>query len=444
MDLLTDNGSGERVTPRPSVLILSFEYPPKAGAGVHVFELATGLSRAGFEVTIVAPTTGPAGTLREQNLTVHLVAPSAETCARVAHLSTVQGVLALHDDLLGRVHSLISEEGLRPNVIHCHDWYTYKIARTIGQLLGVPVIGTVHSTSEPIVRWWGELPDPEVVEQEAALYRNADALIMVSRSMRDIIKGVYRLSDERMRVIHNGFDPTPFMRQSFNPKSVSKLRQTVSRSDEKIIIYAGRLTLQKGLGALLASATRVIEQHPKACYLLVGEPDSRNSAQMIEQLLQQYPQLRTKVKMLGRVARKQLAMLYQVADVAVIPSVYEPFGYAAIEALSACVPVIATAVGGLTEIIEHGKSGLLVPVRPHDARPHEVDVEELTAAQLMLLSDQGTARRIGEGGRDRVLEQFTLERMIQATMQLYSDVLSRFHRPPVKDLSLPAQRLATN
>ena len=329
-------------------------------------------------------------------------------------------------DLIDRGQSLILGEGARPDLIHCHDWFSFPAACALGEQFGIPVVGTIHILNDPIVQRWGELPDPDVRRQERELYSKVDAVITVSRSMRDITRSFYQLPDDRVHAVHNGFDLRPFMEPSLKPEEVGRLRKSVAAPDEKIVIFAGRLTPQKGISALFASAERVIAQHPKVRYLIIGEPDSKGAGEMVDRLTGQFSHLRAKVKLLGKVPRKQLAMLYQVANLAVVPSVYEPFGYAAIEAMAAGVPVVATRAGGLMEIIEDGLTGLLIPVHANDAGLHRVDVEELAAAQVRLLQDEALAQRISQSGRQRVAAAFSLEAMTEATLRVYEQTIASY------------------
>ena len=410
---------------KPEVLILSIEYPPKAGAGTHVFELANGLVQAGWNVSVLAPTSGEQVTRTNSRVKEILVRPSAATCASAAHLSRVQGVLAVNDDLIEQGGKFLDQQAARPALIHCHDWYVYPAAKALSQRFAIPVVGTAHSTSEPIVRWWGQLPDAEVVQQEKALYCNADALITVSHSMGQIIQKAHNLPAGRISIVHNGLDVAPFMNPLAKGEALAKMRQTVAASDEKIILYAGRLTPQKGISALFASASRVIKEMPRAKYLIAGEADSLESAGMLKSLTAAHPDLRGSMKLLGRLSRKQLALLYQVVDLAVVPSIYEPFGYAAIEAMAAGVPVIATTGGGFLEIIEHGKTGLLVSVRENGDGAHTVDLDELIAAQLRLLGDAVSARELGRAGQQHAVTTFNVERMVQSTVAVYQRTIQR-------------------
>jgi glycosyltransferase involved in cell wall biosynthesis len=407
------------------IMILSTEYPPvthQGGLGTHVYELAQGLSRLGCQVTILAYTPNTPTKLHQSNCVVHFLSP-VDSCPETIQPSLVQRILTFNDDLVRQGKTLISENNQRPHIIHFHDWFTFSAAHALGQMFDIPVVGTIHMLQEPIVRYWGITPNEEVVQVEKELFQRADLLITVSQSLRQIIQTTHQTPDHQIRVIYNGMNPQPFVNPSLSPSAINKLRRTITQTNEKIILYAGRLNPQKGILALIDSASLVIEQFSNVCYLIVGEIDSLEFLQTIRNRLQLYPVLAGKVKMLGKLSRKKLATLYKIADIAVVPSIYEPFGYAALEAMAAGVPVVASCIGGLTEILQHGQSGVLVPVHLHDSGMYLVDVEKLASAQLQLLQNEAMARQIGKRGQQHVLNTFNLEDMVQATLQVYKEVV---------------------
>jgi starch synthase len=412
------------------IMILTVEHTPETGGGMgtHVLELARGLGQAGCQASVLAYTPGASTTWREGNVTIQLIAPSKATLSGGAQSSIAGGILAFNNDLLAQAETLILEHQQRPDIIHFHEWFTFSAARQLRARFGLPTVGTIHLLHKPLVSWWGERTDAEIVEQEKGMFQEADALITVSHSMQAICQATHHLPPGRLRVVYNGMDPQPFVNQAFKPEAIARLRQTVSQSNEKVVLFAGRLSPQKGISALFAAAAQVIAEIPAVRYLLVGETVSHQFAQTVRSLTEQHPQLGDKVKLLGKIPRQQLAALYQVADVALVPSLYEPFGYAAIEAMAAGVPVVATQVGGLAEIIEHGENGLLVPVHSNGSGPRQVDVAELAAAQIRLLKDQRLAKRLGQAGQQRVLHKFTLEKMTQATINVYQHTISNFQR----------------
>ena len=413
------------------VLILSSEYPPSiiGGLGTHVSELATGLGRAGCQVTLVALTTHKPEVVRDSNVTAHLIPRSSTSdvlAKRNAHVHPgMVEVMSFNADLVKLGLSLFDRNLCDPDLIHCHDWLTYPAADELRRSLNVPVVSTVHVLNYPIFGYWGFNVPEEIVDIERELCRNSDGLITVSESMKGIISATHGVSDDRIDVVHNGLDWRRFAGSGLTADQRKRLRERVAADDEQIIVFAGRLTAQKGVRALLKSAELVIEEHKSVKYLIAGEADSLHSSQMVEEMIRGQRAMSERMKLLGRVERKQLGMIYQVADIAVVPSIYEPFGYAAVEAMAIGVAVIVTGVGGLNEIVEQERSGLKVEVKDEGGGRKEVDVEGLARAQVRLLREEETRKRIGEEGQRRVKEMFNVERMVDRTLLVYRKVITR-------------------
>lgn len=421
-----------------NVLMVSPEYPPymsEGGLGTHVAELARGHVRRGCRVTVLAPTSGAAAIHQDGEITIHLFCLSG--LARDPSISNFIKETKKQAAEFGR--ALLDGGGALPDLIHCHDWTSIAAARELGGLLGRPVVGTVHLLQHPLYAWWGVTASPDVVTQERDLCCESDALITVSKSMCAVVRHTYQIPEERIRVVYNGLNAEQFNRPRVDREKLEELRLSLAAPDEKIVIFAGRLVPQKGVAALLASAARVVAAGQKVRYVLVGgngyfDPNrspQQEQARILESLQCDHPaeaELWGHVKVLGIIPRAHLAMLYQVADLAVVPSIYEPFGYVAAEAMAAGLPVVATDVGGLPEIIRHGRTGWLVPVRVNEHGLHEVDVAELTEAQLILLSDEALARQLGEAGRSHVLANFNTERMIESTLSVYRQTIEEFRR----------------
>lgn len=405
-------------------LILAMEYTPNVagGVGTYVYELARGLARGGCKVTVVAYTPGEPAVLREQNLTVHLVPPSKGSLSQAAQLSLVRGIRLFNEDLLHHGRERVREE--KPDLIHFHQWHTHRAARALGAEFGVPVLGTSHYISEPAERWWGQTPDPEILEEERSFYNGTTPVISVSASMSELIQETYGLSASLLHTIHCAMDAGPFLRPSHSPEDYARLRATVARPEDPVVLYTGRLHPMKGISAIFAAAERVLARRPEVRFLLAGGTDSRESTQMVHELTQRYAHLRHRIKLLGKLPRRQLGLLHRIADLALVPSIYEPFGYTAIEAMASGLPLVATRSGGPSEIVVHQETGLLVPVLPGPpGGRREVDVEALAAAQLTLLEDRERARRMGQAGQQRVVELFSLPRMVAANLSVYRKLL---------------------
>lgn len=406
------------------------EYTPEVsgGVGTYVLELSRGLINAQCQVCVLSFNPGRAKTLQEQNLTVHLISASAASFSSERKPSITGSILAFSYDLVKKGREVIGGDGWLPDIIQCYSWLTFQAAQELGKTYGIPVLSVIQYVSEPIERWWGQVPDREIVRQEEILFRECRTFITVSNSMKRIIQETYGTPGDRIHVVYNGMNPQLFLNPTSKIDILRRFRQAIAGLNEKVVVFAGRLHPQKGITALLDSASQVIAKRPNARYLLVGAPDSREFTQKMQSLLDQHRRLRDRIIMLGKVPRTQLAAIYQVADLALVPSVYEPFGYASIEAMAAGVPVIAANVGGLAEIITDRQTGMLIPVHRRANESHVVDVGALTSAQLTLLNDEEMAKRLGRAGRQRVLDLFNSEAMVRSTISVYRETISSFLR----------------
>jgi alpha-maltose-1-phosphate synthase len=404
------------------ILMLSLEYSSGVGGGVgtHVQELSNGLAMTGDSVTVLSGTVGQPKHFVEGTRSVHLVPPDQE---QQSGRSIAQGILDFNRTLASYAQrEILSSEG-PPDLIHCHNWITYSAAVEIGRAAGRPVISTIHYLSHPIEAWWGQVPDPQILSQEEDLFRSGHTFIAVSRSIRSLMRDHYSVPEWRVRVIYNAVDPELFLTSSIPKDSLDRLKATIAPANEKIVLFTGRFHPMKGVPALLKSAALVLQKQPGVRYLLAGQPDSKAFALEFRELLEQYPILKQKLTTLGTLSRRRVALLYSVANVALLPSVYDPCPYAAIEAMAAGVPLIASDGGGLAELVDHGVTGLTIPVRVQETGLRSVDPEELAEATLLLLRDEKLAQEMGSAARRRAAENYNLETMVRLTREAYQSTL---------------------
>jgi glycosyltransferase involved in cell wall biosynthesis len=412
-----------------TILLLTFDYAAKlGGVGTHVQELARGLKDAGYEVIVLAHASGESSVVNEQGVQVHFVGASQRTLSQSAQSSIAQNMLAYNQDLIDYAHGLFAHEPRKPDIIHYHHWFTFAAARQLGLSLNIPIIGTIHYLTYPVEHWWGQTPDPSVAQQENIWLQNAQNLIAVSTSIRDLVEQFYPATRGKIHIVRNSININVFQKSPLSAQAKRQLKSTIAKSGEQIVLFAGRVNPQKGLEALIDAAALVVERHPQVRYLIAGTPDSRDYLRTIQARIQSYPGLESRITFLGKVARQQLSLLYQVADLAVFPSIYEPFGLVAVEAMISKVPPIVTRAGGLAEIVAHERTGMHVSVHTGDeSGVHRVDVPELAAAQLRLLQDEVLRQQLAQAGYDYVLHELTftgatldpLIKVFHATIQAY-------------------------
>jgi starch synthase len=405
---------------RLRILLVSSEYPPEAlgGMGSHVAELARGLDGRGCEVIVLCPTLGASDkVLTEGNISAHFVAMRTGGTALLELRALTSWIDTWTEHIITYANRYMAE--VKPDLIHFHDWLSFPTARTLSQRFGLPTVGTVHLLNNPLLAWWGETVDEAIATQEARMFAATQDIITVSHSMATVIRETHPGFAGRIHVVHNGLDAAPFMHAP--AAAVAQIRAKLAVPEGVLVLFAGRLNPQKGLPFLIDAASRVVERHPGTRYIVVGEAATRQGMQDVHALPARHDNLHGNVRFLGRLPRKQLALLYHAVDISVVPSVYEPFGYAAVESMAAGVPTVASNTGGLAEIIEHEQTGLLVPVYREGPRL-VVDVAALADAQSRLIDDRALARRLGAQGRSHVLQHFSRDRMVAETIRVYEAV----------------------
>lgn len=409
------------------VLMISSEYPPflLGGLGTHVYELTKGLRRKGTEVFVFAHNPGRNEIVSEDSLTVCFFSlpgfnPAQGSAERELNIKDVR---ELNQLLSERAKAFLSHQVRGIDIIHSHDWFGFDAACELRRTFNAPVISTVHMLHNPFVQWWGNQLDPHVVQAEYAMCRHSDLVVTVSQAMRQTIIDTYGTEAEAVRVIYNGLESND---SDLSPRQqgANSLLSRLAPSGEQIIVYAGRIAPMKGLEYLLLSASQVIKEFKNVVYLICGRHLDDAYAWKLIKLIESDANLRKKVKLLGWQSREQLRELYGIANLAVVPSCFEPFGYAALEPMAAEVPVVATDIGGLSELLAENKGGLLVPSVVEPDGRHHIDVQKLAESQLMLLRNPTFARELARVGYSRATTEFRFEPMIESTHEAYGNLAS--------------------
>jgi alpha-maltose-1-phosphate synthase len=409
------------------VAMITQEYPPYllGGAATHVQELSRGLARAGHTVHVFSYSTERTFTLQDQGVCVHflqfpLAGREHQYDGNLRELESLGRMLADHA-------TRFFENSQAPDIIHAHEWLEFPCAEILRKVFDVPVIVTNHM----VWAWMLEtlMPHPEsgqIIERERDSCRQADKVIAVSRSIKEQIVARYGAVESQVDVVLNGLNPDIFDPENLRQEEIAEEREQLGlNGGDKLVLYAGRLTSQKGVSALLRSALQVLRKRDDVRYAIAGKLEPGGYSDILTKMVVGHPKLKSRVMFLDRVSRERLAVLYGVATLVVVPSVYEPFGYAAVEAMAAGKPVIASNTGGLAEIIEDEKSGLLVPLVAMNAGAgiYDVDVPKLTSAQLRICDDPKMARLLGKNARERALSLFSVERMIEGVLETYRNAI---------------------
>jgi len=403
-------------------LILTKEYPPNVygGAGMHVAELTRELrSRISLEVRTF-------GEQREE-----------ANGWRLQGYPPVPGVAAGDEQLRPAWDAFARNVAMAADrtdaeLVHCHTWYTHLAGLLVRHAYSVPLVVTVHSL-EPLRPWkreqlGGGYDLSSWVERSAL--EAADAVIAVSQGTRDDVLRHFTVPAERVHVIHNGIDTEFF---APDPATDALERYGIDPGIP-YLLFVGRITRQKGLVHLV----RAIGQLDPGIgvVLAAGQPDTPELAAEVEAGVIAARSSRSNVfwipEMLSRVEIRQL---YSHAALFVCPSVYEPFGITNLEAMACGLPVVATAVGGIPEVVVDGETGSLVPVEFRADEPMTpVDPDrlegELARSINALMADPARRAAMGAAGRRRAIEQFAWSSIADRTVALYRRLAGSGSIPP--------------
>lgn len=374
------------------VLYITREYPPYiyGGAGVHIKNLSEYVSRyIDVEVRCFGDQS-----LEGKNLRVKGFGEWNEI-KNIEKYSSVLRVLS--------TGLLISNDKIDSNVVHTHTWYAAFAGFLIKMLKKIPLVVTCHSL-EPLRPWKEEQIGAGYglslwVEKNAIL--NADRVIAVSNEMKNDILKYFDIKEEKIAVIHNGVDI-----EKWNRKNTKEALKKYGIEGE-YVLFVGRTTKQKGIEILLEAAGKI---KSKIVIVTAGA----DTKEYFEEIKARALNIKN-VKFIGEMlSEDETIELYSNAKVFVCPSIYEPFGIINLEAMACGVPVVASYVGGIKEIIVDGETGFFF--KPSDA-------EELAQKVNTILKNQALAEKMGENGRKRVVENFSWDSIAKKTIALYKELI---------------------
>jgi starch synthase len=314
------------------------------------------------------------------------------------------------------------------DIVHSHTWYANLAGHTAKLLYGVPHVVTTHSL-EPLRPWKAEqLGGGYALSSfcERTAIESADAIIAVSGGMRRDVLAAYPTVDEsRIRVVYNGIDTEQY-KPDHGTDVIERLGIDLSRPS---VVFVGRITRQKGLPYLLRACHDLPDE--TQIVLLAGAPDTKEIAAEVEGLA---IQLRNARDPQGVIWVQEMLPKHEVIQVLthgtvfICPSVYEPMGIVNLEAMACETAVVATATGGIPEVVADGETGLLVPidqVPDGTGTPTDPDrfVADLAAAMTTLVEDPARAKEMGLAGRRRAVEKFSWSTIAEDTMAVYRSLL---------------------
>jgi alpha-maltose-1-phosphate synthase len=400
------------------IMFMTNEFPPHiyGGAGVHVEYLTKELAKlAPVEVRSFHDQAYVEGRLTVRGTRVEASQFAGCPVPLISPLRALATCLAFNG------------QGIAADIVHCHTWYAHFGGILAKLLYGVPLVITVHSL-EPLRPWKreqiGRGYDLSSWIEKTAL-EMADAIVAVSRSTRDDVLRLFEVDPAKTHVIPNGIDTDEY--QPVNRPDV--LARFNIRDNAPFVLFVGRMTRQKGLLYFLRALDKIDPQ--VQVVLCAGESDTPELQAELEAMVEELKLRRPGIVWIPEMLDRQTTIaLYSHASVFCCPSIYEPFGIINLEAMACGTPVVGSDVGGIPEVVVDRETGYIVHVPLAEAPPHDpVDPEgfsrALAGAINRLAGDPGLARKMGEAGRQRVVEFFSWRSIAKQTLDLYKTLVAQ-------------------
>jgi glycogen(starch) synthase len=391
------------------VLLLSWEYPPviEGGLARHVRKLAEALVRQGMSVDVLTrgigdgSPDGQPGVDELGGVTIHRVREPSWPRDLDRFVAWVE---QMNGDMLAAGEALA--EDARYDLIHGHDWLVAKASATLADRLEVPYVTTIHATEHGRHQGWvQDPPQSHIHSVERWMAGRADALIVCSYYMRGHVADIFDIDERRIAVIPNGIDPSELRPAG----DLQALRGKFAEPHEKLVLFVGRLVYEKGFQLALDALPSVLEGVEDVRFLVAGsgthEAELKAQAERLG--------LSEHGSFLGWIGDDVLHSLYRISDLCVVPSIYEPFGLVALEAMASGCPCIVADTGGLREVVPVGERVGL--------RFNGGDAEHLGVMIERLLVDEPLRERLVTEASEHVL-RFDWDDIAQRTRGIYSEL----------------------
>jgi glycogen(starch) synthase len=387
------------------VLILSWEYPPliEGGLARHVRKLSEAL--VGLDVEVHVLTRGGEESPAEQ-LANGVVVHRIREPKRPTDLGEfVTWVERMNSDMLAAGVEL--GDRYEFDLVHGHDWLVANACDHLAKRFEAPLVTTIHATEFGRHQGWVDKhPQTYIHGVERWIVNRSQRVIACSHYMREQIVDIFGVAEKRVSVIPNGIDPDDLQAQ--DPAELERLRAEFAAPEEKLVLLIGRLVYEKGFQLALEAMPRVIEEAPGTRFLVAGS--GTHEAELHRQA--EELGLMEHGTFLGWIGDDVLHSLYRIADLTVVPSIYEPFGLVALEAMASGCPCIVADTGGLREVVVHEEGGL---------RFRADDPNALAEVAIRVLSDDELGRRLVADAYEHV-RRFDWGDVAEQTAALYADL----------------------
>ena len=390
------------------LLILSWEYPPliEGGLARHVRKLAEALVDLDLDVHVLTRG-GEESPAEEQagGVTIHRIREPKRPTDLGEFVTWVE---RMNSDMLAAGVELGDRFSF--DLVHGHDWLVANACDHLAKRFGAPLITTIHATEHGRHQGWVDKhPQSYIHGVERWITNRSDRVIACSYYMREQIADIFAVEGERVSVIPNGIDPRDLQPQ--DPAELRRLRREFADPDQKLVLLVGRLVYEKGFQLALEAMPGVIQRVPGTRFLVAGsgthEAELRRQAEGLG--------LMEHGTFLGWIGDDVLHSLYPIADICVVPSIYEPFGLVALEAMASGCPCLVADTGGLREVVPHEEAGLRFRAR---------DPEALAEMAVRVLGDEQLGERLVSDGLEHI-RRFDWADIAEQTVGVYEQVVGK-------------------
>jgi glycogen synthase len=393
-----------------NVMMFSWEFPPRVIGGIspHVHFLSKSLAQNGVKVHVVT-CDFPGAPAHEiiEGVEVYRVdsyknpSPDFPTWVYLMNMNMQKEAAAICAKLPEPI-----------DVFHAHDWLVADVGIGLKHVFRKPLIATMHSTEIGRRDGLHTTTEHMIHETEAWLTYEGWRVICCSDYMMQHVKWAFGLPPDKMAMVPNGVNP--FVYDGMEKEDLREFRERFALPTEKIVLYVGRLVYEKGIHVLINAVPKILAK-VDAKFVIVG------SGYMQEQLgsIVKSMGLEHKVLFTGFVDEQSLLKLQKVADVSVVPSLFEPFGIVALEAMAAKSPVVVSDTGGLSEIVQHDVTGF---------KAYSNNIDSLALGITKVLTDDSYARFLRDNAYRVILEKYDWDKIAQQTRHLYEAVLGEYSK----------------
>ena len=393
-----------------NVMMLSWEFPPRVIGGIspHVYFLSKSLAKNGVKVHVVT-CDFPGAPAHEviDGVEVYRIdsyknpSPDFATWVYLMNLNMQREAAAIAAELRDKI-----------DVFHAHDWLVATAGIGLKHVFRKPLLVTMHSTEIGRRDGIHTTTEKMIHETEAWLTYEAWRVICCSDYMVQHVKWAFGLPSDKLAMVPNGVNPHVY--DGLAKQDLKSFRSKFALPEEKIVLYVGRLVYEKGIHILINAVPKVLEK-VDAKFVIVGSGYMKDQLSNIVRSMG----LEHKVLFEGFMDEEDLQKLQKCADVCVVPSLFEPFGIVALEAMAAKSPVVVSDTGGLAEIVDHDVTG--VKVYPNNA-------DSLAWGITKVLLDDGYRNRIRENAYRTIQEKYNWDKIAQQTRHMYETVLGEYSK----------------